>query len=46
MLMIPDKNEVEYVLIVDDAHVLNHACRTVCHIEEIKHIDASMIWQQ
>jgi hypothetical protein len=45
-LMIPGKSEVEYVLIVDDSHVLNHACRTVSDIEEIKHLDASIVWQQ
>ena len=46
MLMIPGKNETEFVLIVDDAHVLNHACRTVCSVEEIKDFAASIIWQQ
>ena len=45
-LMIPGKDAEEYVLIVDDRHVLNHACRTVSSVEEIKHLDASMIWQQ
>ena len=46
MLMIPGKNQAEFVLVVDDTYVLNHACRTVCDIEKIKHVDASMIWQQ
>ena len=45
-LMIPGKDAEEYVLIVDDRHVLNHACRTVSSVEEIKHLDASIIWQQ
>ena len=46
MLVIPGKNQAEFVLVVDDTYVLNHACRTVCDIEKIKHVDASMIWQQ
>lgn len=46
MLVIPGKNQAEFVLVVDDVYVLNHACRTVCNIEKIKHVDASMIWQQ
>lgn len=45
-LMIPGKPQAQYVLIVDNQYVLNHACRTVCSIEEIADIDASMIWQQ
>ena len=45
-LMIPGKNEAAYILIVDDTYVLNHACRTVSAIEEIKHLDANIIWQQ
>ncbi len=44
--MIPGKREAEYVLIVDDTYVLNYACRIVSDIEEIKHFDASMLWQQ
>ena len=46
MLMIPEKPQAQYVLIVDHKHVLNHASRTVCSIKEIKDIDASMVWQQ
>jgi hypothetical protein len=44
--MIPGKSEAAYILIVDDTHVLNHACRTVSAIEEIEHLDTNMIWQQ
>ncbi len=46
MLLIPEKPQAHYVLIVDHKHVLNHACRTVCSVDEIADIDASMVWHQ